>query len=78
MLTEQAEKTETHIKIYTEFIKLDSALKYAGIALTGSDAKIIINRGEVMVNGEVCVQRGKKVYPGDKLGFQGTEFKVQS
>ena len=55
------------IKIDTEFIKLDSLLKLAGIAQTGGQAKIFIQDGEVKYNGEVCLMRGKKVYKGDKV-----------
>ena len=56
-----------NIKIDTEFIKLDSLLKLSGIAMTGGQAKIIIQNGDVKVNGEVCTQRGKKIRPGDKV-----------
>ena len=58
-------KTET-IQITTPFIKLDSLLKLAGIAETGGQAKVSIQNGEVLVNGEPCLQRGKKLYPGDR------------
>ncbi|MBQ2390998.1 MAG: RNA-binding S4 domain-containing protein [Clostridia bacterium] len=56
-----------NIRIDTEFIKLDSLLKLSGIAMTGGQAKIIIQNGDVKVNGEVCTQRGKKIRPGDKV-----------
>ncbi|MBQ1928646.1 MAG: S4 domain-containing protein YaaA [Acutalibacteraceae bacterium] len=56
-----------NIKIDTDFIKLDSLLKLAGIAQTGGQAKIFIQDGEVKYNGEVCLMRGKKVYKGDKV-----------
>lgn len=56
-----------NIKIDTDFIKLDSLLKLAGIAQTGGQAKIFIQDGEVKYNGEVCMMRGKKVYKGDKV-----------
>jgi ribosome-associated protein len=56
---------ETEIKIKTEFIKLESLLKFAGIAETGGDAKGMIQDGEVSVNGERCTMRGKKLRPGD-------------
>jgi ribosome-associated protein len=78
MQTTQTEKSETSIKIYTEFIKLDSALKYAGVAMTGGEAKAIISNGNVKVNGNVCIQRGKKIYPGDVINFQGAEFIVKN
>lgn len=55
------------IKINTEFIKLDQLLKFAGIAETGGHAKEIVAEGVCVVNGDVCTQRGKKIYPGDTL-----------
>ena len=54
------------IKIYTEFIKLQDLLKFAGAVEAGGDAKLIIQEGRVSVNGEVCSMRGKKLRPGDK------------
>jgi ribosome-associated protein len=57
------------LKISSEFIKLDSALKLADIAQTGGHAKILVQNGEIRVNGEVCTQRGKKLRPGDRLEF---------
>ncbi len=55
------------IKINTEFIKLDSLLKFAGLAETGGIAKEIIAQGRIKVGGEVCTMRGKKIRPGDKV-----------
>ena len=59
------------ITIRTEFIKLDSFLKYAGLAETGGQAKDAIQAGAVLVNGEVCTQRGKKLRPGDRAALDG-------
>lgn len=53
------------IEITTEFIKLDSLLKFAGIAAIGGEAKFMVTSGAVMVNGEVCTMRGKKIRLGD-------------
>ena len=53
------------IEITTEFIKLDAFLKFAGVAGTGGEAKLLISEGRIEVNGEVCTQRGKKLRPGD-------------
>lgn len=53
------------IQIETEFIKLDSLLKYAQVVQSGGEAKTIILDGEVKLNGEVITQRGKKIRPGD-------------
>lgn len=64
------------ISIYTEFIKLDSFLKLAGIAGTGGHAKILIQEGEVLVNGAVCTMRGKKLFRGDEISFEGETFKI--
>ncbi len=56
---------EIKLSIKEEFIRLDSALKLAGLVSTGGQAKIFIQNGEVMVNGEVCEMRGKKLRLGD-------------
>lgn len=58
------------ININTEFIKLDSLLKYASLVGTGGEAKYVIAEGMVTVNGEVCTQRGRKIRPGDRVGFE--------
>ena len=55
------------IKIRTEFIKLDQFLKFCGIAETGGHAKEIVAEGVVFVNGELCLQRGKKLRLGDEV-----------
>lgn len=65
------------ISISTDFIKLDSLLKYAGAVGTGGEAKIAIAEGMVYVNGEVCTMRGKKIYPGDVIKFDVFEFEVE-
>ena len=57
------------ITINTEFIKLDALLKYAAAVGTGGEAKTVIAEGLVTVNGEVCTMRGKKIRPGDVVGF---------
>lgn len=54
-----------HVKIDTEYIKLDQLLKYAGVAESGAMAKELVLDGLVRVNGEVCTMRGKKLRPGD-------------
>lgn len=53
------------VSIRTEFIKLDSLLKYAGLTDTGGFAKELIQGGQVKVNGEICIMRGKKIRSGD-------------
>ena len=64
------------VKIQTEFIKLDSFLKFCGAASLGSEAKMYILDELVSVNGEICTQRGKKLYRGDIVEFNGETFKV--
>ena len=58
---------EVEVKIKSEFIKLDSLLKYAGLCETGGIAKEIILEERIKVNGEVCTMRGKKIRPGDRV-----------
>ncbi|MCQ2440801.1 MAG: RNA-binding S4 domain-containing protein [Clostridia bacterium] len=57
------------IFIKEEYIRLDSALKLASLVSTGGHAKIVIQNGEVKVNGEICLQRGKKLKIGDTAQF---------
>ena len=64
------------ISITTEFIKLQDLLKFAALVSTGGEAKIIISEGEVMVNGEICLQRGRKLRPGDVVRCHGQELTV--
>ena len=64
------------IAITTEFIKLDAFLKFASAVGTGGEAKMVIADGLVGVNGETCLMRGKKLYPGDRVDFQGMHFEV--
>lgn len=68
--------TET-IKIKGEFIRLDDLLKVTGSVVTGGHAKVVIQEGEVTLNGEVCTMRGKKIRSGDEVGFQGDTFRVE-
>ena len=64
------------IAINTEFIKLDQFMKFADMVYTDGDAKGFIQDGEVMVNGEVFTQRGKKLRAGDVVSFNGDDFVV--
>ena len=59
------------ITITTEFIKLQDLLKFANLVETGGMAKECVQGGEVLVNGEVCTMRGKKIRPGDVVSFDG-------
>lgn len=64
------------IKIKDEFIKLGQALKLAGVVEDGVEAKYAVLNGKVLVNGEVDERRGRKVYEGDVISFQGEEIRV--
>ncbi len=65
------------ISVREDFIRLDSAMKLAGIVSTGGHAKTVIQNGEVKVNGEVCLLRGKKLKSGDKAEFDGNGFIIE-
>ena len=65
------------IEITTEYIKLQDLLKFAAAVQTGGEAKMVIQEGEVTVNGEVCTMRGKKLRPGDVVAFAGRELTVE-
>ena len=64
------------IKIKDEYIKLGQALKLAGMVGSGVEAKVMIQEGQVLVNGEVELQRGKKLHNGDVISFQGEEAEI--
>lgn len=64
------------IKLRDEFIKLGQALKAANLVQDGVEAKCVIQDGEVLVNGEVDTRRGRKLYDGDVLSYQGQEVKI--
>ncbi len=64
------------IKIKPPFIKLGNALKLANIIESGGMAKNIILDGLVLVNGEVCTQRGKKIFVGDIITIENETFEV--
>ena len=66
----------TEIKIETEFIKLDALLKFANLVSSGGEAKLRIAEGEVLVNGETCTMRGRKIRPGDTVSLAGVTLKV--
>ena len=65
------------INIVTEFIKLEAFLKLANAVGSGGMAKNVIQDGLVTVNGEACTMRGKKLYDGDKVGFDGVTYFVR-
>lgn len=65
------------IKLREEFIKLGQALKAEGLVESGVEAKEVIQDGLVKVNGEVDTRRGKKLYDGDIVSFDGTDIKIE-
>ncbi len=75
-VTKKNHTEDIPVVIGTEFIKLESALKLANAVPSGGQAKILIQEGEAMVNGEVCTMRGKKLYPGDRFRFMGQSYLI--
>ncbi|MBO5104225.1 MAG: RNA-binding S4 domain-containing protein [Ruminococcus sp.] len=65
------------VKIKTEFIKLDALLKYASLVSSGGEAKMLIQDGQILVNGEVCTMRGKKIRSGDRVSFGDKEVVIE-
>lgn len=66
------------IKIRDDYIKLGQAIKLAGLVQSGVEAKIEIQEGLVKVNNEVELQRGKKIYPGDVIEYDGQQIRVEN
>ena len=71
------EKAEI-LSIQTEFIKLQDAMKLANIVMSGGEAKVLIQDGQVLVNGETCLMRGKKLRPGDTFSFGNVNYRIQA
>ncbi|NLL63004.1 MAG: RNA-binding S4 domain-containing protein [Ruminococcaceae bacterium] len=71
-------KEKKPLFINSDFITLDSALKFAGIVGTGGEAKMLINEGLIFVNKEVCTMRGKKLRDGDVFSFEREIFEVKN
>ncbi len=67
----------SEISIRDEFIKLGQALKLSGIAENGADAKELIAKGKICVNGEIETRRGRKLYKGDVFSYEGSDVKVE-
>lgn len=70
------EHNKETVKIRTDFIQLQSLLKFKGISKTGGQAKEFIQGGLVKVNGEVCTARGKKIRPGDVVSVFSTDYLI--
>ena len=64
------------ITITTEYIKLQDLLKLAGVVYTGGEAKVLIQEGQVQVNGKACTMRGRKLRPGDTFTFDGSVYAI--
>ncbi len=75
-VTVKRKETTISVAITTEYIKLESAMKLANIVPSGGSAKNEIQEGYVLVNGEVCTMRGKKLRPGDKFSFDGDTYLI--
>ena len=73
-----AEKKRVPVKITTENIRLDSALKLSNAVSTGGQAKWIIQDNLVKVNGEICTSRGKKLLPGDSFEYERVIYNIIS
>ena len=67
-----------YIKIKDEYIKLGQAMKLAGMVGSGVEAKVVIQDGQVLVNGEVELKKKKKLHPGDIFSFNGEEAQSQA
>ena len=72
-----AEKKQQDFELKGEYIRLDDLLKNVGVVNTGGHAKIIIQNGEVKVNGEICTMRGKKLRSGDTAEFERVIYNVK-
>ena len=72
----EADRMMEELRLRDDYIKLGQALKAAGLAASGVEAKLAIQDGLVKVNGAVEVQRGKKLYDGDIVEFRGESVKV--
>lgn len=75
-VTKKLSSEPIEIPISTEFIKLQDFMKFANVCESGGMAKTFIQNEQVQVNGETCVQRGKKLRPGDAVTFLGNTWKV--
>ena len=76
IVTVKKKDTAVSVAIATEYIKLQDAMKYANIVMSGGEAKVLIQEGQVLVNGEVCTMRGRKLRPGDNFSFQQQTYNI--
>ena len=68
---------EKIIELKDDFIHLDQALKLGDLVQSGGHAKLLIQEGQVMVNGEVEYRRGKKLLAGDRVSLEGQELLIK-
>lgn len=66
------------VRLRDEYIKLGQALKAAGLVGSGAEAKEAVTEGSVRVNGETDTRRGRKLYAGDVITFNGEEVKIEN
>ena len=76
-VTVKKKDTSIPVSISTEYIKLQDAMKFANIVYSGGEAKTLIQEGQVLVNGEVCTMRGKKMRSGDYAEFERIIYDVK-
>ena len=74
----RSNRNEKPVEITTEYIKLESFLKLCNAVCSGGEAKMLIQDGQVQVNGQVCTMRGKKLRDGDRVCFQGAAYVVKN
>ena len=75
-VTVKKKENAVPVAIGTEYIKLEAALKLCNAVGSGGEAKAVIQDGQVTVNGEACLMRGKKLYPGDSFTFMNTKYLI--
>ena len=75
-VTVKKKDTAVPVSISTEYIKLQDAMKFANVVYSGGEAKALIQEGQVLVNGEVCTMRGKKLYNGDTFTFMDQTYLI--
>ena len=77
-VTVKKKENVTKLPISTEYIKLQDAMKLANVVMSGGEAKVLIQDGQVLVNGETCLMRGKKLRPGDTFSFGNVNYRIQA
>lgn len=73
----KAERKSEDVAISTDFIRLDSFLKFKGIAMTGGEAKSFVQDGIVKVDGEVCTARGKKLRQDNTVSIFSVDYHIK-